>query len=554
MPRSLDESTSNLEDVLPDVLDRVRELERRVAALENRPETLPAIRAGAVPPELPSVPAGVIPILGKALLGLAGAYLLRAIAESGTAPRIVTVIAALLYAGAWLFSSIRTGTLPAVVYTVTSALIFVPLLWETTVRFQVLSPAASALILVLFVIAGCALAWRSGRVAIARITTLAGAGTALALLIATHDLAPFTIALLAMALVVEYAACRDRLLGERWITALSTDVGLLVLTYIVTRPQGLPEGYRAIPAMLTVAIQMAALAIYLGSTSFRTLTRGLKISWFEAGQATAVFAISIVGALQVTQGAAAAALGGLCVLIGAGAYVTGFAVLNRRTEHTYAVWGLTLLLAGGAILFSGMFLTAIWGGLAILAMFAGRRTGRIVLRAHACVYVIGAALVSGLLQYCYSASIDSGTTLASVAPAAILAACAAALCYAASGATPTIPVRIPAAIIAGLLCWIVLAFGSGTLASLGISAAGLPTLRTTLLCAAVIGMALAGSRWGRGELLWLQYPLMLLGAAKLLLEDFPSGRPAALALSLLSYGGALILLPRCRLATQRRRS
>ena len=549
MPRSLDESTSNLEDVLPDVLDRVRELERRVAALENRPETLPVIRAGAVPPELPSVPAGVIPILGRALLGLAGAYLLRAIAESGTAPRIVTVIAALLYAGAWLFSSIRTGTLPAVIYTVTSALIFAPLLWETTVRFQVLSPAVSASILVLFVIAGCALAWRSGLVAIALITALAGAGTALVLLVATHDLAPFTIALLAMALVVEYAACRDRLLGERWITALSTDVALLVLTYVVTRPQGLPEGYRAIPTMLVIAILMAALAIYLGSTSFRTLTRGLKIAWFEAGQTTAVFAIAIGGVLQVTQGAEAAAFGGFCMLIGAGAYLAGFVVVNRRTEHTYAVWGLTLLLAGAAILFSGVPLTGIWGGLAILAMFVGRRTGRDVLRAHACIYLIGAALVSGLLQYCYSVSVEPGTTLATIAPAAILAASAAALCYAASGAA-----RIPAAIIAAVLCWSVLAFGSGTLASLKIDAASLPTLRTTLLCAVAIAMALAGSRWGRGELLWLQYPVMLLGAVKLLFEDFPSGHPAALALSLLSYGGALILLPRCRLGTPRRRS
>src|SRR6266853_1706949 len=102
MPRSLDESTSNLEDVLPDVLDRVSELERRVAALENRSEALPVLRADAAAPELLSVPAGVVPILGRALLGLAGAYLLRAIAESGMAPRMVTVIAALVYAGAWL--------------------------------------------------------------------------------------------------------------------------------------------------------------------------------------------------------------------------------------------------------------------------------------------------------------------------------------------------------------------------------------------------------------------------------------------------------------------
>jgi hypothetical protein len=511
-------------------------------------------------PELPRVPAGVIPILGRAVLGLAGAYLLRAVAESGTAPRIAVVIAALVYAGAWLVSSIRaraTDTFGAVVYTVTAALIFAPLLWETTVRFQVLPPGASAFALVLFVFAGYALAWRRDLTAISRVTTLAGAGTALTLLAATHDLAPFTMALLAMALVAEFAACRDRCVGERWIAALSTDVSLVVLTYLLTRPGGLPEGYRAIPTMLAVAIQVAALAIYLGSISFRTLVRGLKITWFEAGQATLVFAISIGGALQVTRGAAGAALGAFCLLIGAGAYLAAFAAGERRTErrnlHAYALWGLTLLLAGSAILLSGAILTAVWGALAMVAMLVGRVTGHIVLRIHACVYLMGAALVSGLLRYCYAVSVEPGTSLAAVAPAAILAACVAALCYAASGDSPTIPARIPAAIIAGLLCWSTLAFGSGMLAALSINAAVLATLRTTLLCTVAIGMALAGWRWGRGELLWLQYPLMFFGAAKLLLEDFPSGRPAALALSLLCYGGALILLPRCRLTAQGRR-
>jgi hypothetical protein len=561
MQGSLDESAGKLENAPPDILVRVSDLERRVAALENRSGTLPALKADVAPRDLPSVPAGIIPILGRALLGLAGAYLLRAIVESGRAPRIATVIAALIYAGAWLVSSIRTRaeeTFRAVVYTVTAALIFAPLVWETTVRFQVLSPAEGALVLVLFVIAGYAVAWRRDLTAINRITTLAAAGTALGLLVATRDLASFTIALLAMALAAEYAACRDQFLGERWIAASSIDVALLVLTYVLTLPQGLPDGYRAVPTMLAVAIQMVALAIYFGSISFRTLARGLKITWFEAGQTTAVFAISIAGALQVTRGAAGAALGWFCMLSGAGAYLVAFALLDRRADrrnfHTYALWGLTLLLAGSPILFSGTLLTAIWGALAILAMSVGRRTGHIVLRAHACVYMIGAAAVSGLLRYCFSVSIEPGTPFAAAAPAAILAACAAVLCYAASGATPTVPVRIPAAIIAGLLCWSMLAFGWGMLTALSMNAAGLATLRTFLLCAVAIGMALAGSRWGRGELLWLQYPVMLFGAAKLLLEDFPNGSPTALALSLLSYGSALIILPRCRLGTQSRRS
>ena len=566
MPRSLDESTVTHDDVLPDVLVRISDLERRVAALEHRPAPLPVSLADVSVPSatLSSVPTGVVPIVGRALLGLAGAYLLRAVAESGTAPRIVTVIAALVYSGAWLISSGRTRpeeTFRAAVSAITAALIFVPLLWETTLRFQALSPATSALVLVLFVIAAYALTWRRDLPAISRITALACAGTALGLLVATRDLAPFAIALLAMAGVAEcaavYGAGRDLRLGGRRIVALSNDVSLLLLAYLLTRPQGLPEGYRPISTMLVLAIQMATLAIYLGSVSFRTIVRGLKITWFEIGQATALFVISIGGALELTRGAAAGAgLGWFCILSGAAAYAAAFLRkgTGRRDLHTFAVWGLMLVLGGSAILFSGTILTAIWGVLAVVTMLAGRRAGHLVLRAQACVYLIGAAAISGLLRYCYSASVDLGTPVTAVALAGVLAASAAALCWFVSGSNSMTPARIPAVITAGLLGWSLLAFGSGMLAALRINAASMPTLRTFLLCAVAIGITSAGSRWGRGELLWLQYPVMLFAAAKLLLEDFPSGRPAALALSLLCYGGTLILLPRCRVASGKRSS
>ena len=564
MPRSLDDSAVEHKDavadaVLPDVLNRICELERRVAALEHHPAPIPTSRADvtASPTPLPAVPAGVIPILGRALLGLAGAYLLRAIAESDVVPRIVTVIAALIYAGAWLVSSVRARpeeTFRAAVSAITAALIFVPLLWETTVRFQALNPAASALALVMFVTAGYALAWRRGLPAISRITAFAGAGTALVLLVATHDLAPFTISLLAMAAVAEFAASRDHCRGGRWIVALSNDVALLVLAYLVSRPQGLPEGYRPTPMALVLAIQAATLGIYLGSVYFHTIGRSVKIAWLEIGQVTAILAISIGGALAVTRGAAATTIAIFCILSGAAACAAAFGRKGNRPRdlHTYAVWGLTLLLSGSAILFSGMPLTAIWGVLAILAMAAARRTGHFVLRAHACVYLIGATIISGLLRYCYAVSVEPGIPLKAIPPAAILAVCTAALCYLASGAGSTISIRIPAVIIAGLLCWSAVAIGSGALVSLGTSAVAQPTLRTFLLCAVAIGATLAGSRWGRGELLWLQYPIMFFGAVKLLVEDFPNGRPAALALSLLSYGGALILLPRCRPRTNGR--
>ena len=71
-------------------------------------------------------------------------------------------------------------------------------------------------------------------------------------------------------------------------------------------------------------------------------------------------------------------------------------------------------------------------------------------------------------------------------------------------------------------------------------------LKTGVLAIAGVLLAL-GSRWTRlSEAAWLVYPVLIVGGGKLLLEDFPNGRPATLVLSLTLYGGALILAPRLR--------
>src|SRR6202140_5763615 len=156
--------------------ERVRELERRVSALESQPEKVitapaepslalqrprpPATWRGFPPAE---VPGGAVPVLGKAILGIAGAYLLRAIAESGAVPKLPILILAIVYAGLWMFWAVRTqaaNRFASITYGITAALILAPLLWESTVRFQVLAPAFTPVVLVAFVVLALALAWR----------------------------------------------------------------------------------------------------------------------------------------------------------------------------------------------------------------------------------------------------------------------------------------------------------------------------------------------------------------------------------------------------------
>jgi hypothetical protein len=69
-------------------------------------------------------------------------------------------------------------------------------------------------------------------------------------------------------------------------------------------------------------------------------------------------------------------------------------------------------------------------------------------------------------------------------------------------------------------------------------------VRTAILAALAIGLALAARRWAWPELGWLVYPLVALGGVKLILQDLRVGRPATLVLSLALYGAVLVLAPR----------
>jgi hypothetical protein len=148
------------------------------------------------------VPGGTVPVIGKAVLGIAGAYLLRAIAESGSVPKLPVLMVAIVYAALWMVWAVRAHTsslFASVTYGVTSALILSPLLWEATVRFQTLSSTFTALVLVGFVVLAIALAWERDLQVIPWVATLATVITAVALIIETRDLVPLTAALLAVA-------------------------------------------------------------------------------------------------------------------------------------------------------------------------------------------------------------------------------------------------------------------------------------------------------------------------------------------------------------------
>jgi len=134
----MSQAVDNIALVLEELSEHVRSLERRVAALEAQQEhplpsetqdpsialerpRPPATWLGFPPVETPS---GVVPILGKAVLGIAGAYLLRAIAESSSVPKLPALFVAIAYACFWMVWAVRihpASRFASITYGVTSA-------------------------------------------------------------------------------------------------------------------------------------------------------------------------------------------------------------------------------------------------------------------------------------------------------------------------------------------------------------------------------------------------------------------------------------------------
>jgi hypothetical protein len=148
---------------------------------------------------------------------------------------LAVVVLALAYAEMWLVWAARVpaeATFVSSAYATTAALIIAPMLWELTLRFEVLPTSATAAVLSVFVATAYALAWKRNLVSIIWVANVTAVFTTLALLIATLDLVPFISALLFMALASEAAAGRNHWLRLRPLIAAAADLAISILFYI----------------------------------------------------------------------------------------------------------------------------------------------------------------------------------------------------------------------------------------------------------------------------------------------------------------------------------
>jgi len=563
-------------DDLPDTLDRLTArldaLEQRVCALEHPAETpAPApsyqpasLQAEQIAEEAPfAQAAGVFSVLGKAMLGIAGAYLLRAVAEMSSLPRLAVAAVAIVYAIVWLVLAARVKArqwLASTIYACTSALILIPLLWELTLRFKLLPAPITAGLLFAFVVAASAVAWKNDLAPVFGVANVSAALAALALSIATHDMLPFIAALLAMLVLCEAATCCNRGLALRPLLALATDLGVWGLVFIYSGPANARVDYQPAGTAELLAPGCILFLVSASSLAFNTLGRKRTITIFEAVQTLIAFLLAISSIFYFRPQTGRIVVSGLCLVLSAASYAGVFAFFdrqeNRRNYHVFATWGATLFLAACLLCKAPLWQTVCLGEAAIAAILAAAMLDRVTLRTHGLVFLAAAALVSGLPAYTFNA-------LAGVVPPApswnaSLAALCAVVCYVAGQPTekqhhgPRLPHLLPAALA---VCALAALFVQGVfwLTALRIApdVFHLAFIRTLIACALALGLAFCGSRWQRTELIWIAYATLALVAVKLVFEDLRHGHMEFIAASIFFFAVTLIAVPRLARLGQR---
>jgi hypothetical protein len=562
---------------------RIALLDRGLADLERRVHAIEAGRAGAeAAPTTTSAPASVVlrpssepaaatgnvALVGRTLVVLSGAYLFRALTDSGQLPPAGGVAAGLVYALLWLGRSDRAAARgarrSAAFHGIAAAVIAYPLIWETTARFGVLDAGVAAALLWTFCVSGLAVARRHGMAGIAWLNVLLSVASGLSLLVATRQLLPFALGLLALALTVEALAFGGEWLALRWPAALGVDLALLAAFMLVDRPGGLPDGYAPLPPAWLIAAGLALAALYLGSIAVRTLLRERPVTPFEATQAAAVLLVGFRGAasLNARMGGSSVGLGVFSLVFGIFAYAAAFAFVERRLGHArtfyfHSTLALVLTLLGSRMVLEAGSQALLWSVLALAAAWLGGRFDRVTLRAHGALYLLAAAVVAGLAAGASTALLGSASLPPRpLAPAAVLVAGVAVGVYGLLVATRRQAEvswhhLLPQAAVAALVAWgaaglaaRLLVAAVNTPPSLALDPARVATARTAVVAALALALAWTGRHWARRELIWLVYPVLALGSLHLLLEDLRYGRPLTLFVSFALYGGALFACPK----------
>jgi hypothetical protein len=495
-------------------------------------------------------------VVGRAMLGIAGAYLLRAVAESDLVPKPIVAAIAVAYAITWLVWGARTRAeswFPSSVYACTSALILAPMLWELTLRFKVMSASTAACAVGVFASVAFLLARKPDQVHLLRISNIAAGSLCLALAIATHVTLPFIGVLLLMVAFSEYAMSCDRASGARLFVAFAADLAEWVLLFIYSSPYSTRLDYPSVTPFWLLLPGIALFTIFAAGIFTRSILRRGKITAFEALQTSIVFALMTYSLLLFGPPASRVIVGVLCLALSLAGYVAVFKPIKCMHEPfnatVFASWSAALFLAGNWFCVPVSWMPASLSLAAVAATLSGSRMRRLALEFHGTLYLLSAAVACDLAGYAFRVATAMPKEVSQWG-INLVSACAV-ICYATVNSDRSQPwqpktLHLISACLGILGVTVLLLQGFTAFTSLFVNpeAHHLALVRTLALCAVALGLAFIGAHWRRLELTRLGFAVLVLLAIKLVVEDLRHGHLGYTAASICLVAITLIAVPR----------
>ena len=539
-------------------LDR---LERRLAALEQRGSRTIARdvdeRAADEIADTRARPAGggagtVFALAGRGFLAFGGAFVLRALTESGVIGPTTGVWLGVSYAVAWIAAAEWTSGATRLLHGWLSLAIGLPLVLEAAGRLELLSVGAGVAALTLVCGLALGVAWHRQLPSLAAGVSVGGSLVALVLGLATSRLLPYAAFGLALgigSLWVSYA-CRWRWL--LWPSAAATNLLALVAALRACHRPPLES------PIATEALLAAFGALYFGSFIVRTLFHERAVRGFETAQTAAVMAVGLGGAILVGRlnGLDVAAVGLPAAIVGIALYAQTFwRVAARRGYggdfHYFGFTAFGLTLAGATLLLPAPARLVVTAAAALALAALAARLQQSPLLLQSAIALVVAAAEAHLFPLLAALWLGPVPVWPSIPGAVVFVLVTGAACY-----LPRQVTRVPrdafsvsgrvmmAGILAAGAACVALAFAGPVFAGRPASAGVLATVRTVILAASVAVLARIGRAVTFRELAWIAYVLLIVCGAKILLDDLPHSRATTLFIALAAYGLALIATPR----------
>lgn len=547
--------------------DRVSKLESRLAAVEKRLNVLegaePTAQIGDQEAPVPSLGGGFVANasiqIGHVLLIFGGAYLLRAITDFQFVPTAIGISMGAAYALFWLLMAWRKGGVEqerasAAFYGATSVLLALPLLVEAVSRFKLLTGVQGTIALSFYCFPALAVAVGRDLRSLGWLAVSGSIATAFAVLVVAHNPITVSVFLLLLGLGSLWAVYRSKWMGPQWLGAAGINVSVLTLIVFSRSEQW------SLDPVVPLLIGALSLVAYLLSFVYRSHLRGCDLGFFEALQTLVAAGIVFVAAVRASQAGQLGFtyIGALTLILGCCAYALAFTSETRsvrgRNYFYYTTVGLLFVVAGTAMLLPPAVAAALWSLMALTAAWFSGRTHRVTLSLQCTFLLLAAGVGSGILTAGLQALADNAATAWPIlVPWHLGIALTTVACLFIPvaqrsdrwGALSNLPQLIVLALsvweVGGLMVVVVapiLADAGSAEPNLAILAA----LRTAVLTAASVTLALSSRfhRWPEAR--WLVYPVLILVGLKLIVEDFPHGQPATLFVALAFVGGSLLLV------------